>query len=134
MQNLPKPPKLYYYLAGLAIFILILTSVGFYFYQKNNKSTITSTPAPTPISQNSLISNVEQPKNLNTSENKPKEQNLTSLINLENQISSASFDADPNTDVIVFEECNIVLKIKKSLINSKINSYSKTNTGVGWST
>ena len=146
MPNLPKPPKLYYYLAGLAIFIIILGSVGFYFYQKNDKSTITSTPAQTPISLNSLTSNLEESKVSTELNNKPKEQNLTSATNPENQISSASFDADPNTDVIVFEECGISLKVNKvqnlkayyhrdqinGLKNSKVliltYNYSETNS------
>jgi hypothetical protein len=98
MHNLPKPPKLYFYLAGLAIFILILGGVGFYFYQKQN--TVKSETAPTP--QNSLTLNPETAKTPDEANNKPKEGNLT----------SSSFDADPNTDVIVFKECNMVLKLK----------------------
>jgi hypothetical protein len=98
MPTLPKPPKLYFYIAGLAIFILILGSVGFYFYQKQNPTA--------PDVQNSLTSKEEQAK-------KP-DNSSTSVTNPEAQISTASFDADQNTDVIVFEECGISLKVEKT--------------------
>jgi hypothetical protein len=52
MLNLPKLPKLYYYIAGLAVFVLILGGAGFYFYQKEN--TASPSPDSTSAAQNTL--------------------------------------------------------------------------------
>jgi hypothetical protein len=122
MSNFPKLPKLYYYLAGLAIFILTLGGTGLYFYQKQNTPIIP--PNVNQTTQNSLTLNTEPVKTPNEANIKPKEESLTSSSIPENQISSASFDADPNTDVIVFKECNMVFKVDK---NSSITSVSKSS-------
>ena len=97
---MPNLPKLYYYIAGLAVFILILGSVGIYFYQRQKTPTISTNTIQT--TQSSLTSNQEPAKTSNEANDKPKEENLT----------STSFDADPNTDVIVFKECGISLKLQ----------------------
>jgi len=103
MLNFPKPPKLYYYLAGLVVFIIILSGISFYFYQKQSNPVNIAPTNTTQSSQSSFTSNPEPVKTSDEANIKPKEESLT----------SASFDADPNTDVIVFEECGISLKVNK---------------------
>jgi len=113
------------------MFMLVLGGTGFYFYQKQNTP---GTPTnSTQSSQNSLTSNPETAKTPNEANNKPKEENLTSAPNPETQISSASFDADPNTDVIVFKECNMMLKVNKNTQPIAISSKFEDEDNVGFS-
>ena len=94
MQNLPKPPKLYYYLAGLAIFILILGSAIYYFNYNKNLTT-----------QNSLTSSLGQTKSLGVPNNRLEEENLTlkPLI------------ADQAHNVETLDECGLSVKYPKEL-------------------
>jgi len=128
MLIIPKPPKLHYYLAGLAVFILTLGVVGFYLYQKQNIPT-TQTNLTQP-SQNSLTSNPEPSKTSIEANNKPKEENLVSktLSVPSTKIPTSNFEADPNVNTVVFKECNVSLKLNasKDLIVFKNKKFDTT--------
>jgi len=95
MPNFPKPPKLYYYLAGLAIFILILGGTGFYFYQKQN---------------------------LFSSSNNFTQGNSTKV---EEPQKPEPFVGDEISDVIIWQECDLAIRVRKLHPESRIYKYSQ---------
>lgn len=95
MPNLPKPPKLYYYIAGLAIFIIILGSAGFYFYQKQN---------------------------LFSSSNNFTQVNSTKVEEPQKQ---EPFVGDEISDVIIWQECDLAIRVRKLHPESRIYKYSQ---------
>jgi len=97
MLNFPKPPKLYYYLAGLVVFVLILGGVGFYFYQKQNLFSKTNNTIP----DNSIKS--EAPQKLEP------------------------FVSDEFSDVVIWEECDLAIRVRKLHPESKIYKYSQNS-------
>jgi hypothetical protein len=93
MPNFPKPPKLYYYLAGLVVFVLILGGVGFYFYQKENLL----------VSYSNSI-----------------QDNTTKSEKIEDQ---KPFVSDKYSDVIVWKECDLAIRTKKLHPDSTVYKY-----------